>query len=356
MLTFSRQLDLNPMLPRGTPNFSPAHGASSPMPRGQTPRSPQRSVDQTIKAEDEEIRNYLLELDALRQQCERQGDFLKAQECVNKMREVNLRNAKRVELRSHQLNAVEKRQIAEQHKLELLTFSKMWEEKLHEYDQRASLLVHDMKKHHTEEYKSQEGMLKLQLMNKRPRFSKNIMDLRAFLQKLIALRNYIEAEDVKRKLAQLEEAELHMFDDNLAVQFEKKAQAMKGQFVNEINAVMQKIETGREELLAQRRIDFDRLVKRHANELRERDAETKLHVAKTRQYIHQQVKAFVKDPLKTGMDLRGISRSSNFGPAGSARRARTPPVGSAGRKSRDPNSSSLLVSDEFINSRYGWDF
>ena len=311
-------------------------------------------MDGVLKAEDDEIRNYLLQLDALRQQCERQGDFLKAQECVNKMREVNLRNAKRVELRSYQLNAHEKKNIAEQHKLELLTFSKMWEEKLHEYDQRADLLVHDLKKHHTEEYKSQEGMLKLKLMNRRPRFSKNVMDLRAYLQKLIALRNYVEAEDVKRKLAQLEDAELNSFDDNLAVQFEKKAQSMKGQFVNELNAVLQKIETGREELLAQRRIDFERLVKRHANELRERDAETKLHVAKTKQYIHQQVKAFVRDPLKTGMDLRGVSRSSNLGPSTSARRARTPPAG--GRKSRDPNNSSLMVPQEFVNARYGWDF
>jgi hypothetical protein len=261
-------------------------------------------------------------------------------------------------LRSHQLNVVEKRQIADQHKLELLTFSKMWEEKLQEYEQRAELLVHDMKKHHNEEYKSQESMLKLRLMNKRPRFSKNVMDLRAFLQKLIGMRSYVEAEDVKRKLAQLEAAELNMFDDNLAVQFEKKAQSMKTQFVNEISAVMQKIETGREELLAQRRVDFERLVKRHANELRDRDAETKLHVAKTRQYIHQQVKAFVKDPLKTGMDLRGVSRSVNHGTNGSAaRRARTPPAGLAGRRSRDVKSdSSLAVPEQYVNSRYGWDF
>lgn len=321
-------------------------------------------------AEDDEIRDYLLQLDMLRQECERGGNFLKAQECVNRMREVNLRYAKKVELRSRQANVVTKHKTTQEQKLELLTFSRMWEEKLREYDQRAELLVHDIKKTHTLDYRNQEAELRLHIMNKRPRFSKQVMELRTMLEKYVAQRRYVEAEEVKQKLARQEQMELHLFDDQLANAFEKKAAHLKDQYLLELRAAEQKIAMGREELLGQRQLDFERLMKKHTKNVKEIESQTKLHVAKTQNYVKSQVKALVLDPLKTGMDLGGVERTFREGQGkqhasspwratilsgqqelGSARRARTPP---AGRRTTTPTRGMTITPASSGGSRMLW--
>lgn len=303
------------------------------------------------------------------------------------MRDVNLRHARRIEALSHQANVDAQTRLAEEHRHELLTFSRMWEEKLAEYDRHANSVLGEVKLRHVQDYTQQEGMLKVQLMNKRPHFSRKVIDLRDQLEKAIALRNYLDAEEVKKKLAALEEYELALFDDSLATTFEKRTQVLKGAYGNELHAVEHKIKIGREELLTQRRIDFERLVARHANVLREVDQETKLHIAKTRQYVVRQVKAMVHDPVKTGMDLRGVAKTVRDGQGrsfrtsgvvaaggGSRMRARTPPasasrprdggVGHGGHgghggaasyygASTSPSSSAANMSG-WEDTRFGW--
>lgn len=309
--------------------------------------------------EDEEIRVYLLQLDMLRQECERTGNFLKAQECVNRMREVNLRYAKKIDLRSKQVNVTTKYRVSEEHKLELLTFTRMWEEKLREYDQKAELIVHDIKRSHTQDYRNQEAELRLHIMNQRPRFSKKVMEVRDLLEKYVLQRRYVEAEALKQTLIKLEQEELVSFDDKLAVQFEKKSQGLKQQYVVELRAAEQKIALGREELLHQRQLDFDRLLKRHTKVVKDIDMTSRLHVSKTRNYVQSQIKALVLDPLKTGMDLGGVERTfrdghgkRGFAPvlraqspsASSARRTRTPPASSVRRAGSSAGSRSPAAS------------
>lgn len=284
---------------------------------------------------EEEIHDYILQLDQLRDHCERTGDFVKAQECINRMRDVNLRHAKRIEVLSHQANVDAKSRLAEEHRLELLTFSRMWEEKLAEFGHHAQSVLNEVKMRHVQDYTQQEGILKVQLMNRRPHFSRAVIELRNQLERTIAQRKYLEAEEIKKKLAQQEQMELASFDDSLAVTFEKKTVALKSQYINELRAVEQKVKVGREELLTQRKIDFERLLARHSNIIKDLDQETKLHIAKTQQYVLRQVKAMVHDPVKTGLDLRGVSKTVRDGQGRKtsyvgAARSRTPPASARG--------------------------
>lgn len=299
-----------------------------------------------------------MQLDMLRQECERTGNFLKAQECVNRMREVNLRYAKKIDLRSKQSNVTTKHQISEDHKLELLTFTRMWEEKLREYDQKGDLIVHDIKKTHMEDYRNQEAELRLQIMNQRPRFSKKVMEVRDLLEKYVLQRRYVEAEGLKQMLIKLEQDELVAFDDKLAVQFEKRSHTMKQQYVVELRAAEQKIALGREELLHQRQLDFERLLKRHSKVVKDIDMSTRLHVAKTKHYIQSQIKALVLDPLKTGMELGGVERTfrEGQGKRGVALRAQSPSAsamgpGSSSRRAQTPPASSVRRGTSTVGSR-----
>lgn len=326
--------------------ITPAMEASTFSAAMQSHAPPETGRSKPLRTPDEEIADYLAQLDLLRQDSERKGDFLKAQQCVNRMREVNLRYAKRIEQTAHQANKDARERLAEEHKLEIATFTRMWEDKLTEYDLNAEKVISEMKAKHIEDYARQEGILKVQIMNRRPRFSKTVMDLRDALERMIQQRQYLEAEELKQKLAAQERFELESFDDGLAGVFEKRTQTLKVQYVNEMRAVEQKIKMGREELLSQRKIDFERLLKRHANVIKELDQETKLHISKTRQYVLRQVKALVHDPVKTGVDLRGVERTVRDGQGkklgyGNARqRAVTPPASARRPESRAAGDAS----------------
>lgn len=255
---------------------------------------------------DKEIHDYLLQLDKLRVECEQRGEFAKAQECMNRMREVNFRQAKRLEALSRVSNAENKAQIMDSQRLELLTFTRVWEEKMLEYDQKAASAVATLKQSHMSEYANQEGMLRLQLLNRRPRFSRSVVDLRDQLEKAVQLRKYLEAESLKNKLAELERRELQAFDESLSATFERKAQGLKKQYINELRVVEQKIKTGRDELECQQKADLERLLRSHANALKELDSETKVQIAKTRKVLERQVSVLTNDPMKTSVDFKTI--------------------------------------------------
>ena len=309
---------------------------SSPAGRGAT-----NPMSEAAVAND--VHDYLTQLDMLRQECERKGDFLKAHACVNRMREVNLRYAKRIESVSHQANVDTKVSIAREHQVEMTTFSRMWEEKISDYDNQARSVIADMRRRHEEDYLRQECALKVQLMNRRPRFSRQVVEMRDLLERHVRLRAYLEAEDVKQKLAALEQREIENFDDSLAVTFERKAQSLKLQYSAEMNAVQQKIDMGREELLTQRQLEFDKLMRRHNNVLSDVDQETRLHISKTRQYVHRQVKALVLDPVKTGLELRGVADTLRDGFSVARRR-------SQGGARRGMEAAATAADHSFISS------
>lgn len=285
---------------------------------------------------DAEIHNYLVELDTLRVECERRGDFARAQECVNRMREVNFRQARRLEALSRVANADARAALADSQQLELLTFTRVWEEKLAEFDQKASAAVMALKETHMSDYANQEGMLRLQLLNRRPRFSRTVVDLRAQLEKYVQLRRYLEAEELKRRLAEAEASELALFDAELSATFERRAQGLKKQYINELRAVEQKIRMGRDELECQQKADFERLVKSHANAVKELDSDTKLQIAKTRRVLERQVTVLANDPVKTSVDFRAIRDQVGA----TAARSKTPTRASSAHSSRRRQPSS----------------
>lgn len=259
------------------------------------------------EAEQERSENYLYELDQQRQQYVREGQFYKAQECLTKMRDFNLKQGKKVERAARAFNAQEKQDVTEKQRLELLTFTKLWEEKLEEYERQAREIIVHVKNRQNSEYKEQEDIIKIQLMNKRPRFCKEVLQLRAELERMVRQKKYLEAEDIKRRLKPLEQEEVKRFDEQLSVTFAKKTQLLKQQYRNEINALKQRIKLGREELLGQRKADFERLLQRHANVTKELDQRTRLHVARTRDFVQRQMQALINAPTKTLMDFQPVA-------------------------------------------------
>ena len=340
----------------------------------------QRNNEQQVA---DEVQSYLEQVDALRLECERRGDFKRAQECVDRMRDVNIRYARRVEQLSKKSNKHEKDQIKDEQKGELMGFERMWEDKLSEYDAQARRVLDDLFARHNMDYASQEGLLKIHLMNRRPRFSRKVHDLRDALEKAIAQRKYLEADALKKKLSVLEQQEVEEFDNVIADEFDRRTKSMKNQYVNEVNAVQQRIAAGRSELENQKRLEKEKILRRHNNVITEMDSEAKLQASKTKKYIERQVQALILDPVKTSVELRTIHEKTaeSKGKLSStasrvlgknnnnSTRARTPPAGSSSRggglhqnnnlnTTTNNNASSNMNwganKSRYATSRFGW--
>lgn len=319
----------------------------------------------SIKNEDQvadEVQAYLQQVDALRLECECRGDFRRAQECVDRMRDVNIRYARRVEALSQRSNKAEKDKVRDDQKGELMGFERMWDDKLSEYDAQARRVLDDLFARHNMDYASQEGLLKIHLMNRRPRFSRKVHDLRDALEKAIAQRKYLEADALKKKLVVLEQQEVGDFDNVLADEFERRTKSMKNQYVNEVNAVQQRIAAGRSELENQKRLEKDKILRRHSNIVTEMDNEEKLSASKAKKYIERQVQALILDPVKTSVELRTMHEktadaknrpSTAASRAGaSSKRTRTPPVSSrngGGAATSAGGNSSLMMYESSNN-------
>lgn len=329
----------------------------------------------------DEVEQYLAEVDRLRAECERRGDFKRAQECVERMREVNVRYARRVEALSQRSNKHERAAIVEEQRGEIMAFERMWEDKMAEYEAACTRTLNDLLRKHNTDYASQEGLLKIHLMNRRPRFSRKVHETRDALERAIAQRKYIDADVLKKKLVGMEQKEVKEFDDTLADEFDRRTKSMKNQYVNEVNAVQQRIAAGRAELENQKRHEHEKILRRHGNIVTEMNNEAKLQASKTKKFIERQVQALILDPVKTTVELRSVHESTadqkNRPTRAAARamnRARTPPAGGAQQRyggskaaAQDTSSSSVYgggmtygsenwgaQKSRYAQTRFGW--
>ncbi|KEG09198.1 hypothetical protein DQ04_05631030 [Trypanosoma grayi] len=199
--------------------------------------------------------------------------------------------------------------MMEEQQLELLTFHEMWEDKMKDYDEKADDLLYQLNRQHMMDMQSQEDIIRLGLMEKRLRPSKTLVDLRDELKNFVQQRMYADAEHVQKKIVQREAEELHEFEVEQERKLQERLLAVAERLRVERGAVEQRLAMNREELLAERRQDFDALVKRHSAALRGQEQATALIISRAQDCIHRQVKAYIKDPVKTGLELVHLSET-----------------------------------------------
>ncbi|ORC93001.1 uncharacterized protein TM35_000023270 [Trypanosoma theileri] len=259
------------------------------------------------RQEDDEVRHYLVQLDLLRQECERAGKFRKAQECIDRIREINLRYAKKIEIEARKVNVGWKKKMMEEQQLELLTFHAMWENKMKEYDEGAELLRRGLHRQQTMEMQSEEDVIRLELMEKRPRPSKALVDLQDKLKVYVQQKMYMDADHVTREINRRKREEQENFEKYLERKLRERLHAVAERLRVERMAVEQRLTVNREELLSQRRQDFNILTKKHKAAISAQEQSISLIITKAQDCIHRQVKAYIKDPVKTGLDLIHLS-------------------------------------------------
>jgi len=225
-------------------------------------------------SEDTAVQDFLEILEEHRKNCERQGKYVEAEIAKNRLDELKLHeeNRRREAMRSRQI--AERLGVEEAHMLEFQQFNLIWDKKMAEYELHAEELVEAMKERHSAELRDYQR----KLMGKqiRPKFSKDLLNLRKIQETLAKQKDYAEAHKIKLKSDALEAWELEKWHSERQQDLLQKEAKFKFNKQQELLALQKRIQTGREEQKKQRHLDLERLLQRYQNVKAELEAQQNL--------------------------------------------------------------------------------
>mmetsp|Transcript_2115 Transcript_2115/g.2876 ORF Transcript_2115/g.2876 Transcript_2115/m.2876 type:complete len:216 (-) Transcript_2115:127-774(-) len=175
-------------------------------------------------------------------------------------------------MRSRQI--AERLGVEEAHMLEFQQFNLIWDKKMNEYETHAEELVEAMKERHASELRDYQR----KLMGKqiRPKFSKDLLNLRKIQETLAKQKDYAEAHKIKLKSDALEAWELEKWHGERQQDLLQKEGKFKFVKQQELVALQKRIQSGREEQKKQRHQDLERLLQRYQNVKAELEAQQNL--------------------------------------------------------------------------------
>ena len=234
-------------------------------------------------SEDSAVQDFLDILEEHRKNCERQGKYVEAEIAKNRLDELNLHeeNRRREAMRSRQI--AERLGVEEAHMLEFQQFNQIWDKKMAEYELHAEELIEAMKDRHSSELR--EFQRKLMAKQIRPKFSKDLLNLRKIQDTLAKQKDYAEAHKMKLKGDALEAWELEKWHSQRQQDLLGREAKFKVAKQSELLALQKRIQTGREEQKKQRHLDLERLLQRYQNVKAELDAQQTLERIRMEKFV-----------------------------------------------------------------------
>mmetsp|Transcript_8983 Transcript_8983/g.11913 ORF Transcript_8983/g.11913 Transcript_8983/m.11913 type:complete len:262 (+) Transcript_8983:109-894(+) len=225
-------------------------------------------------SEDSAVQDFLQILEEHRRNCERQGKYVEADIAKNRLEELKMHeeNRRKEAMRSRQI--AERLGVEEAHMLEFQQFNMVWDKKMEEYESHAQDLIIAMKERHAAELRQfQQALLDKQ---QRPKFSRELLDLRRIQEHLAKGKDYQEAHKIKLKSDALEAWELEKWRSQKQQEMLQKEAKFKHAKQQELIALQKRVQTGREEQKKQRQMDLERLLQRYQNVKSELEAQQNL--------------------------------------------------------------------------------
>ena len=251
-------------------------------------------------SEDSAVQDFLDILEEHRKNCERQGKYVEAEIAKNRLDELNLHeeNRRREAMRSRQI--AERLGVEEAHMLEFQQFNQIWDKKMAEYELHAEELIEAMKDRHSSELR--EFQRKLMAKQIRPKFSKDLLNLRKIQDTLAKQKDYAEAHKMKLKGDALEAWELEKWHSQRQQDLLGREAKFKIAKQSELLALQKRIQTGREEQKKQRHLDLERLLQRYQNVKAELDAQQTLERIRMEKFVQSGALKAQKPPKRSSMN------------------------------------------------------
>eukprot|EP00960_Hanusia_phi_P047405 758388-Hanusia_phi.AAC.6 len=226
----------------------------------------QKSLDssQALDTEESAVQDFLQILEEHRKNCERQGKYVEAEIAKNRLEELRQHeeNRRREAMRSRQI--AERLGVEEAHMLEFQQFNALWDKRMAEFEQKSADLEEAMKERHGTELMEYIRNAQSEPLRK-PKFSKELLNLRRIQQTLAKQKEYAEAHKIKLKADNLEAFELEKMRNQHQMRLSNVVEKFKAKQTSELQALRKRVQTGREEQKKQRQLDLERLLQRYQN-------------------------------------------------------------------------------------------
>jgi hypothetical protein len=212
-----------PSISMDTPMSVQVDASSSPHdPSWFEPASLEAAAHAAIDAGDDSVvAQFLMLLEAHRARCERQQLYVEAALVADKVAQLRAHEDSR---RAHSLavrHLAERLDLEEAHILEFDEFGLAWEQKMKQFDAETLVRIQTLKARLTAELEQWTAQEQEQLLM-RPKFSKQLLQLRSKQESLARARDYVGAERVRAQAAQLERVELDALKASWGVRVHQK--------------------------------------------------------------------------------------------------------------------------------------
>jgi hypothetical protein len=238
--------------------------------------------------EDSAVQDFLAILEEHRKNCENEGKYVEAEIARNRLAELQLHeeNRRREAMRSRQI--AERLGVEEAHMLEFQQFNQIWDSKMKDYEEHSASLIANLKARHKAEL--QEFQEKLISKPLKPKFSKELLNLRKIQGHLAKQKDYAEAHKMKLKANSLEGWELEKQQNQRQQQMFKKEAKFKHKQQQEVRALKKRITSGRQTQKRQRQFDLERLLQRYQNVKQELEQQQNLERIRAEKFFKRTFK------------------------------------------------------------------
>lgn len=221
--------------------------------------------DQFRMGPDPKVMEFITILEEYRMKCEEDGNYLEAQRADTQLTALRKQEFKR------QSKALKAKQIAERqdiqiaHNMQFNDFNQAWDQYMEEYDRMAQAYVKQMTEKHTVDLREFQEKLQQEMLERPPKFSKELIEWRRRQHRLAQQKSYGEAQKIKKIADEIEEDERSKMNDEYRAIFARKEAKLRQQQQAELQALLKRIDGRRKEHLKQRNLDSKRLLQRNRN-------------------------------------------------------------------------------------------
>lgn len=214
---------------------------------------------------DPKVMDFLRILDEYRLKNEDEGNYAEAERASNQLDSLRKQEIRR------QIKALKARQLSERqdiqiaHNLQFAEFNQAWDKYMDEFDQMSQKYVEQMVEKHNLELRQFQEKLHASIVDKPPKFSKELLEWRRRQHMLAKQKNYAEAQKIKRIADVMESKERKRLDGSFQSSFDSKEHKFRARQHAEMQALMKRVEVRRKEHQTQRTLDTKRLVQRNRN-------------------------------------------------------------------------------------------
>ncbi|KAF4033348.1 hypothetical protein GN244_ATG14683 [Phytophthora infestans] len=214
---------------------------------------------------DPKVMEFITILEEYRLKCEEDGNYLEAQRADTQLTALRRQEFKR------QSKSLKARQIAERqdvqiaHNMQFNDFNQAWDQYMEEYDRMAQAYVKQMTEKHTVDLAAFQDKLQQEILERPPKFSKELIEWRRRQHRLAQQKSYTEAQKIKQIADEVEADERSRMGDELRGAFARKEAKLRQHQQAELAALLKRIDGRRKEHLKQRNLDSKRLLQRNRN-------------------------------------------------------------------------------------------